>query len=152
VKICSVCQVNTSEYYSSKMNKCKECFKKYQNYRKKNKIGYYDTEKYRETKRQQSKRKYSVARDQVIAHYGAKCKYCGSLTNLQIDHVEGDGALHRKKVHSDKLSQVIIDLGFPDTFQILCKQCNIAKWNRSPKDFILWLKQIISSDWFKSQI
>ncbi len=48
---------------------------------------------------------------------------------LCVDHVNNDGAEHRKKTGSSG-SQIcvwLVNEGFPDGFQILCYNCNFAK-------------------------
>lgn len=83
--------------------------------------------KCREKCRSQLKR----LRDTVIHHYGAKCKCCGETTYefLTIDHVNGGGSKHREAVGgtSKALLRSIIRNRFPETFQILCFNCNCGK-------------------------
>jgi hypothetical protein len=68
-------------------------------------------------------------KDSVLAYYGNKCICCGETEPkfLTIDHVLNDGAAHRKEVHGDKIYSHIIKANFPDTFQILCWNCNLGK-------------------------
>ena len=71
---------------------------------------------------------------EVYDYYGAICVCCGEADPifLTIDHINNDGAKHRKKLgnsrcSSDAVYRSIIRNGFPDTFQILCMNCNWAK-------------------------
>lgn len=70
-------------------------------------------------------------RHQVIMAYGGyKCTCCGETTPefLQIDHIDNDGAEHRR--HIGKGYSVIwwiIRNNFPPGFQVLCANCNHAK-------------------------
>ena len=70
----------------------------------------------------------------VFGHYGDVCACCGEwrIEFLAIDHVNGDGAEHRKSVHPGHgLYKWIRDHGYPPDFQILCFNCNWAKGNDS---------------------
>lgn len=81
-------------------------------------------------------------RDSVIAAYGGPvCVCCGETCEsmLTIDHINGDGAEHRKLLAKDKsyasgrsglgdyLYRDLRDRGFPEGFQVLCYNCNISK-------------------------
>lgn len=70
-------------------------------------------------------------RDQVFEHYGNKCACCGETQAkfLTLDHVNNDGYLDRGK-HTrggHGLYRQVIRAGFPETFQILCWNCNLGK-------------------------
>lgn len=64
-------------------------------------------------------------RDLVFAHYGTVCRCCGSADRPTIDHVNGDGAEHRKTVTS--LYRWLVRNDYPDGFQTLCRRCNASK-------------------------
>lgn len=68
---------------------------------------------------------------EVITKYGGKCSCCGEgrIEFLTIDHVNNDGAKHRAEIGkgSDQTYRWLIHNGFPDGFQVLCYNCNIAK-------------------------
>lgn len=68
-------------------------------------------------------------KEKVYNHYGYKCNCCGEKHKsfLQIDHVNNDGYITRKKYSTDSLLLHIIRNNFPDTFQILCANCNWSK-------------------------
>ena len=77
-------------------------------------------------------------RDRVLEAYGWVCVCCGEdrYEFLQVDHVNGDGAehrrqviAHRKKKNEGSLASLrdIIRRGFPDTVQLMCANCNRAK-------------------------
>lgn len=67
-------------------------------------------------------------REEVINHYGGVCVCCGEdeIVFLALDHVNDDGAEHRRKVGSNIYSW-IRSHGFPEGFQVLCSNCNWAK-------------------------
>lgn len=74
-------------------------------------------------------------KDQIIQHYGGKCNCCGETeqTFLAIDHINGNGNSHRKKIKKSSSSSFykwLIDKNFPDEFQILCYNCNMSKYLR----------------------
>lgn len=67
----------------------------------------------------------------VLLHYGGKCACCGEAENkfLSIDHVKGGGTKHRKEIgkYGSGFYAWIIKNNFPDGFQVLCHNCNLAK-------------------------
>lgn len=66
----------------------------------------------------------------VYDHYGNECVWCGEdfAPCLTIDHVNNDGAAHRREIGpTNQMHRFIIKNGFPDSFQILCQNCNVAK-------------------------
>lgn len=73
--------------------------------------------------------KQSKRREVVLEHYGAACACCGELeeTFLCVDHVNNDGAEHRKEIPGGNLYKWLIDHAFPPGFQILCFNCNMGK-------------------------
>lgn len=83
-----------------------------------------------------SQRRYLQAnRDAVFSHYGRACACCGETRNLTIDHVNGDGAEHRRKLYGDpnqgssRFYIWLIKQGFPAGVQTLCDRCNKSKSN-----------------------
>ena len=70
----------------------------------------------------------------VLDAYGGVCACCGESTYefLTIDHMNGDGAVHRRLLgcvggRSHKVYQHIINQGFPPDFRVLCFNCNSAR-------------------------
>jgi hypothetical protein len=76
-------------------------------------------------------------RKEVMNHYGNKCNCCGedTLEFLAIDHINGKGNEHRRKISPKNQTNVsstvmyrwLIKNNYPDGFQILCHNCNVAK-------------------------
>lgn len=69
-------------------------------------------------------------RDEVYAAYGGySCKCCGETEPefLQLDHVNNDGAEHRRAIGSRNVYYWCKKNGFPPGFQVLCANCNYAK-------------------------
>lgn len=68
-------------------------------------------------------------RVEVITRYGGKCTCCGEteIKFLEIDHINNDGALHRKFIGSSRIVAWLKKENYPSGFQILCSNCNMAK-------------------------
>ncbi len=63
----------------------------------------------------------------VLDHYGHSCKCCGETMNdfLTVDHIDGYITGPRA---GTTLRKWLIDNNFPPGFQILCWNCNQAKY------------------------
>lgn len=76
------------------------------------------------------KRNQKERYDCMVAYSGIspKCACCKESTYefLSIDHVDNDGAAHRKKLKSS-IYRWLRQNNYPDGFQILCMNCNWAK-------------------------
>lgn len=75
-------------------------------------------------------KKQALLRDTVIQHYGGKCSCCGvsEKTFLAIDHINGGGNAHRRKLkkRGANFNKWIIEQGFPNDLRILCHNCNMS--------------------------
>lgn len=81
----------------------------------------------------------------VIEHYGGKCANCKITDSdiLTIDHINNDGAEHRKKIGTGHhVYNWIIQNDFPDGFQILCCNCNWKKEVERRREAIELLKEL----------
>lgn len=72
-------------------------------------------------------------RTQVYEAYGGvRCNCCGEEEEmfLSIDHVNNDGAEHRRKKRmlGPDLVNWLIRNNYPSNFQILCRNCNYGKY------------------------
>lgn len=98
---------------------CKPCYSEYSqiNYRKNRESNIKKMRVYRES-----------ARIEAINHYGGKCVCCGETKPefLAIDHVNGDGNIHRKKINRMNLAVWLRINNYPDGFRVLCHNCNCA--------------------------
>lgn len=69
-------------------------------------------------------------KQELLDHYGHLCNNCGIEDEdvLVIDHFNNDGAEHRREFKG-KYSQYksIKDAGYPDSYQVLCCNCNWKK-------------------------
>lgn len=69
----------------------------------------------------------------IFNHYGNKCNCCGenNIMFLTVDHINNDGYKEKRSSGSRytgrNLYKKIIDSGFPNTYQILCMNCNFGK-------------------------
>lgn len=61
------------------------------------------------------------------AYGGPQCNCCGEtlLSGLSIDHIAGDGALHRRQIKN--LYAWLKNNNWPSGFQVLCMTCNFSK-------------------------
>jgi hypothetical protein len=78
-----------------------------------------------ETERQYNRKNRAI----VINHYGGRCVFCGNtnLNHLTIDHINNDGAKHRKTVRGSRIYVWLIKNNFPSGFQVLCWNHNAEK-------------------------
>ena len=91
-----------------------------------------DPDRYRAMDRAKHRKKKLTVLD---AYGGRRCACCGIeyISMLTIDHVNNDGAKHRKqmargkKTVGSRLYQWLISHGFPPGFQVLCFNCNSSK-------------------------
>jgi len=69
----------------------------------------------------------------AFAHYGTKCSCCGEGEPmfLAIDHINGNGNDHRKKIkkYGSAFYKWLVDQNFPEGFQVLCHNCNKGRWD-----------------------
>lgn len=83
-------------------------------------------------RKHQAKRRVN-ARAIVFNHYGEKCQCCGENETkfLAIDHINEDGADHRRRIPCRRSGATfymwVVKQGFPANLQLLCHNCNMAK-------------------------
>lgn len=68
----------------------------------------------------------------VLNHYGDRCSCCGETQPLflTIDHIDNDGAAHRRKVGNSSHNNIygwLVRNKYPAGFQVLCMNCNQGK-------------------------
>lgn len=87
------------------------------------------------------KRAYDKMRLECLTHYckgkKPKCQCCGEteILFLHLDHIDGKGADHRRKLQKENgyypggnnLPYWLKKNNYPDGFQVLCANCNLAK-------------------------
>lgn len=114
--ICTLCkkEKSTAEFYKNGNGnflhkRCKPCFDS------------------------QRKSMYASTRERklrCLEAYGGACVCCEISEEifLTFDHINDDGAQHRRKIRSGySFYKWLIDNDFPDSIQILCFNCNWAK-------------------------
>lgn len=80
-------------------------------------------------------RERAQLRQQAIDAYGGGCACCGESwpDYLVLDHKGGDGNAHRRGIGGSHLSagektyRWLRNHGYPEGFQVLCANCNMAK-------------------------
>jgi len=84
---------------------------------------------YREAKRRYNRDLAREAHREALRAYGGFCACCGEaeVQFLQIDHVDNDGADHRRSIKGVRLGPWLKRRGYPEGFQVLCANCNFAK-------------------------
>jgi 5-methylcytosine-specific restriction endonuclease McrA len=68
----------------------------------------------------------------AVKALGGECAECGAKDNLQIDHVNNDGAEERKRMSNNEIlrkvaEELILNNGVSNNYQVLCQTCNIRK-------------------------
>jgi len=145
MKICSRCkkEKDYSEFHKSKSEKdglsyrCKECQRevdrKYRTRRNAYAKIYYHEHKGDFLRRQTVSRQRM--KKEILEHYSngvARCAHCRGedLVVLCLDHVNDDGAYHRRTlgIHGgyETYRRLKRD-GFPEGYQVLCYNCNMRK-------------------------
>jgi len=84
--------------------------------------------KHKEKYTEKLKIKKEQKRREVLQHYGNKCICCGesNFYFLTLDHKASDGSEHRK-TFKDNIVDWIVKNDFPEMFQVLCYNCNLAR-------------------------
>lgn len=102
----------------SDAQKCSDCIRKLRNE--------YSKSEHARTLRA---KRHRIIREAAYAGYGGECVCCGEseFEFLCIDHVNGGGAEDRKKHSTWQIARRVIELDFPDDYQVLCHNCNLAK-------------------------
>ena len=84
--------------------------------------------------RERERVRTAADRATVLAHYGevCGCPSCGATEDLGVDHVNGDGraqriALFGRNPVSGPFYRWLIERGFPDDIQTMCRPCNSSK-------------------------
>ena|SRR3990167_4495384 len=150
MKICSRCKIGKLKYNFSKNKKnkdglnywCKECDCEYQKERRKGpkykeNINEYMGE-YRKNPRVKSYyRNYNLnLKIQALVHYSVMkgvpvCSHPDclimNLDMLSIDHINNDGAEHRKLIKRKNIYKWLVDHNFPEGFQVYCMNHNFKK-------------------------
>jgi hypothetical protein len=101
--------------------------------------------KHPEKKNQINKKCYNKRRLVILNHYSnntCACAFCGikDIRVLSIDHVEGGGKEHLRKIGFKSIYDWLLQNHLPPGFQVLCMNCQFIKRHtrneckRKPKD------------------
>lgn len=92
-----------------------------------------------------NRRRKQAIKKQVFERYGKACACCGEKHSefLCIDHLNGGGIKHRKKINTHGGTEFYAWLkrnGYPQGFRTLCHNCNmaIAMFEKCPHKLRLW--------------
>jgi len=80
------------------------------------------------------KRRREEQKKRAYQAYGGKCTCCGepNWKFLTFDHVNNDGAAHRRKIGKNRLYEWLEKNGYPkDGFQLHCWSCNLGKYHNN---------------------
>lgn len=80
--------------------------------------------------RESGRERVLILKQRVYDHYGSACACCGEANPafLTIDHVNNDGAKHRREIGmGSKIYGWLIKHDFPPGFQLLCANCQLGK-------------------------
>ena len=93
---------------------------------------FYASNPMRYTARQENHRKQKriEIRNIVLDHFHKVCACCGESEPLflTIDHIDGNGNLHRRLVGKADMWRWLVNNKFPPGFQLLCFNCNAGKY------------------------
>lgn len=91
------------------------------------------------------KARLQLLRNIVIEAYGGKCVCCGEteLDFLTLDHIKGDGGVHRRLVGKNTYNWAFKNK-YPKELQVLCWNCNVSK--SFPRNGNKCLHQLIKED------
>jgi hypothetical protein len=80
--------------------------------------------------REYRNRKRMEQRNQVLVHYGGKCACCGESEPLflTIDHIDGNGAQHRRMIGKTDMWKWLCQQNFPGGYRLLCFNCNAGRY------------------------
>ena len=91
----------------------------------------------KETSKKRCANNRKKMRRAALDAYGGKCACCGETQDefLSIDHINNDGAEHRKQLSKRSvrggggslMHQWLKNEKYPEGFQVLCFNCNMAK-------------------------
>jgi hypothetical protein len=123
-------EYDTNRPKNKRRKRDKQRKKEYNKYYEANKRVYTLEEKAKRAKAR--KLRYQKLRLSILEHYSndkIKCKCCGEniIEFMCLDHIEGNGNLHRKQVGKNGVLKWIVKNNYPSGFQVLCHNCNMAK-------------------------
>ena len=79
---------------------------------------------------------YHKKRNEVLTLFGGECRRCGysdDVRALCLDHINGDGALDRRKYQGVAWWYQVLKNPDPTRYQLLCANCNTIKREEEDK-------------------
>lgn len=81
---------------------------------------------------------YRLQNEAIMKYGGYRCAWCGidEPLVLALDHINNDGKKHRQEIGTiggHKLYKWLRDNNYPPGFQVLCMNCNHAKYRNNGK-------------------
>jgi hypothetical protein len=78
-----------------------------------------------------SEEKKQIRKEVFEAYGGPVCACCGETIErfLTVDHINNDGAAHRRSIRKNTINKWLRDNDFPPGFQVLCFNCNMGKYH-----------------------
>lgn len=85
--------------------------------------------RFKNRRKEASKRLYEEKKKLVMNTYGNKCSCCGEKEPkfLSMDHVDNGGTEHRRRMSGD-IYRWLVKNNFPKNFRILCHNCNHGRY------------------------
>jgi len=112
-------------------------------------------EGFREGRIQYNRNRRRELREKIISHYSNglnKCECCGEnhFEFLQIDHLNGNGEIHRKEIKrsaGEAFYTWLIKNNYPDGYRVLCSNCNqsLGMYGYCPHKIVKTTKKDLSS-------
>lgn len=89
-----------------------------------------NSETYRAQQKQYAKERREGNRRNVLDYYGGRCACCGEAEPLflTVDHIDGNGAEHRRIIRKADMWLWLVQMNFPPGFQLLCFNCNAGRY------------------------
>lgn len=128
-KTCTVCNktlpINQFQYGKTAYARCRTC---------RNTLNrtYHHSEIGRAKSIARNKKRREKIKLEVLSHYTndtfccSKCD-CKDIRCLSLDHINGDGADHRREIGKKSLDEWAKKNNFPNTLQVLCMNCQFIK-------------------------
>lgn len=118
---------------------CKLCFNAIRRDKRRRKVGQFaEGGKEDQRRKERDKSRCQKRKEKVLDYYGRSCQHCGNtdVRVLTMDHINSDGAEHRKTVPGGRLYKWLLKNGCPEGFQTLCMNCQ-------------WIKRHEKKEWAK---
>ena len=132
--ICSRCKIERTKYDFHRLTRSPDTVRDGRQYRCKECVKEVNLmPETREKTRADNRRYFNKLKHEIFTHYSKgllKCNCCdeSEYSFLTLDHINNDGAAHRKEVGSgDHIWRDLRKNNYPEGYQILCFNCNLGK-------------------------